>query len=304
MLRQVMEAMELLEGPGTSGEAVRAWLSGYGEVETEVVTVRGNRGVTDCVKVVIPGAGTGPTLGIIGQLGGVGARPQRLGLVSDADGAIVSLACAAKLISMGARGERLPGTVIVTTHICPGAPIVPHQPTPFMGSPVELPTLLRELVIPKMEAILSIDTTKGNWVINQPGFAITPTVKEGYILRVSDDLLRIMSHVTNEPPAVLAITTQDITPYGNGLYHLNSIMQPATATAAPVVGVATTSTVPVPGPATGANQPFALEQAARFCLEVAKAFTRGECRFYDPKEFSRLVSLYGPLRQLQTLGGG
>ena len=42
-------------------------------------------------------------------------------------------------------------------------------------------------------------------------------------------------------------------PYGNDLYHLNSILQPATATSAPVVGIAITTEVPVPGCATGAS---------------------------------------------------
>ena len=304
MLREVMEAMELLEGPDASGEAAREWLIGKGlkPSEVEVTHIAGEKGGTDFIKVHLSTSGTGPTLGIIGRLGGVGARPERIGLVSDADGAIVALACAAKLAWMRARGDALPGEVIVATHICPNSPVIPHEPVPFMGAPVDIATINRYEVDPKMEAILSIDTTKGNWVINRRGFAITPTVKEGYILRVSEDLLRIMSYVTNEPPAVLPITTQDITPYGNGLFHVNSIMQPATATSAPVVGVATTACIPVPGCATGANQVVDIEMAARFCVEVAKEFTAGRARFYDPEEFERLVALYGPMRHLQTLG--
>lgn len=154
----------------------------------------------------------------------------------------------------------------------------------------------------RMEAILSIDATKGNQVFNSRGFAITPTVKEGYILRISEGLLEIMQHVTGDLPAVLPITTQDITPYGNGIFHLNSIMQPSVATSAPVVGVATTAGIPVPGCATGANQVVDLELTSRFCLEVAKAFTRKECSFYDEDEYKRLVALYGSMGHLQTLG--
>jgi hypothetical protein len=305
MLREVMEAMELLERADVNGEAVREWLIEkgleYGEVE--VTRIQGEKGGTDFVKVrVVPHRTSGPTLGIVGRLGGVGARPERIGLVSDADGAIVALACAAKLARMRMRGDALDGEVIVATHVCPRAPVIPHEPVPFMGAPVDMATMNRHEVDPRMEAILSIDTTKGNWVLNRRGFAITPTVKEGYILRVSEDLLEIMRYVTNEPPAVLPITTQDITPYGNGLYHINSIMQPSTATSAPVVGVATTAAVPVPGCATGANQVIDLELAARFCVEVAVAFTAGRCHFYDPTEFERLVSLYGSMRHLQTLG--
>ncbi len=306
MLREVMEAMELLWGPDASGHAAREWLieKGLEPSEVEVTHIEGERGGTDFIKVQISSQGTGPILGIIGRLGGVGARPERIGLVSDADGAIVALACAAKLARMRARGDALPGEVIVATHICPNSPVIPHEPVPFMGAPVDIATMNRYEVDPKMEAILSIDTTKGNWVINRRGFAITPTVKEGYILRVSEDLLEIMRYVTNEPPAVLPITTQDITPYGNGLFHINSIMQPATATSAPVVGVATTACIPVPGCATGANQVVDLESAARFCVEVAKYFTAGRIRFYDPAEFRRLLELYGPMRHLQTLGKG
>lgn len=305
MLREVMEAMELLEGARVCGDAVADWLKRCGAEEVEVTRVGGDQGATEFVKVRIPaGQGKGRTLGIIGRLGGVGARPERLGLVSDADGAIVALACAAKLANMAARDDLLSGGIIIATHVCPNAPIIPHEPTPFMDAPVDMATMNRYEVDPAMEAILSIDATKGNWVVNRRGFAITPTVKEGYILRVSDDLLSLMRNVTGEPPAVLPITTQDITPYGNEIYHINSIMQPATATIASVVGVATTAAIPVAGCATGANQIVDLELAARFCVEVAKAFTARRCQFYDEEEFTRLVALYGSLRHLQTLGKG
>jgi len=68
------------------------------------------------------------------------------------------------------------------------------------------------------------------------------------------------------------------------------------------VGVATTASTPIAGSATGANRILDLEQAGRFCVEVAKAFTGGCCAFYDPEEFARLVALYGPMKHLQTLG--
>lgn len=111
-----------------------------------------------------------------------------------------------------------------------------------------------------------------------------------------------MSVVTGQAPLVLPITTADITPYGNGLDHINAIMQPATATDAPVVGVALTAAVAVPGCATGAGQVVDVEMAVRFCLEVAKAFGQGKCAFHDAEEFDRLVALYGSMKHLQTLG--
>jgi hypothetical protein len=172
-----------------------------------------------------------------------------------------------------------------------------------MGSPIEMKSLNDHEVDPQMEAILSIDTTKGNRIINQRGFAISPTVKEGYILRVSEDLLGIMEITTGKRPSVFAITTQDITPYGNELFHLNSIMQPCVATKAPVVGIAITTESAVPGCATGASHLVDIEEAVRFSIEVAKSFGMGKCRFYDEEEFKRIVDLYGPMHHLQTLGG-
>lgn len=303
MFRAIQEVMELLESARAEGKTLQAWLHQNGARNVEVMRVEGEDGSTEFVRVTIASLREGaPTLGIIGRLGGIGARPNKLGLVSDADGAIVALACAAKLAKLAKHGDMLPGNVIISTHICPTAPIIPHDPASFMGSPVDMATMNRHEVDPAMDAILSIDTTKGNWVLNRRGFAITPTVKEGYILRVSDMLLNVMRVVTNEPPVVLPITMQDITPYGNDIYHINSIMQPTTATSAPVVGVATTASTPIPGSATGSNQIFVLEMAARFCVEVAKLFSVEECPFYDEEEFARLTRLYGPMHCLQTLG--
>jgi hypothetical protein len=222
--------------------------------------------------------------------------------VSDADGAVVALSLALKLADMWVNGDELDGDVVISTHICPHAPVKPHKPVPFMGSPVDISTMNREEVDPDMDAILSVDTTKGNRVANWRGFAITPTVKEGWVLKVSDTLLDIMGWTTGEVPKVCPITTQDITPYGNELYHINSIMQPCTATDKPVVGVAITSQIPVPGCSTGASHPTDIEEATRFTLEVAKQYGRELCSFYDEDEWLTIVNRYGALRSLQTIG--
>jgi predicted ATPase len=42
-----------------------------------------------------------------------------------------------------------------------------------------------------------------------------------------------------------------------------------------------------------------VESAVRFCIEAAKAYGAGACRWYDAQEFDRLVELYGPMRRLQ-----
>jgi len=308
MLKQVLEIYELLDGPDASGERVEELLRSRGLGEVEVKHITGKRGETDFIKIRVPGlegkssGGSAPTLGVIGRLGGVGARPELIGIVSDADGAITALSVALKLADMAQRGERLLEDVIITTHICPRAPTLPHKPVPFMGSPVDIAEMLKLEVDGEMDAILSVDATKANRVVKWRGFAITPTVKEGWILKVSDDLLDIMERVTGRIPRVCPITMQDITPYGNGLDHINSMLQPATVTDAPVVGVAITTEVPVAGCATGANHIIDLEEAARFILEVAKDYGRGLCRFYDEEEWSIILKRYGPLNLLQTLG--
>lgn len=308
LLKQILDVYEYIDTATANGEEMKKYMESLGAKEVEVKTISGDKGKTDFIRIRIPGLEgkskgmDAPTLGVLGRLGGVGARPERIGMVSDADGAVVALAVAAKLLDMQKKGDFLHGDVIISTHICPNAPTQPHKPVPFMGSPVDMATVNREEVDGELDAILSIDTTKGNRVINHRGFAISPTVKEGYILKVSDDLLDIMEITTGKLPVVFPITTQDITPYGNDVYHINSILQPSTATTAPVVGVAITTEVPVPGCATGASHPFDLEQVARFTIEVAKAFGRGDCKFFDEVEFDRLIKLYGNMHHIQTLG--
>jgi len=191
---------------------------------------------------------------------------------------------------------------VVATHICPNSPIMPHHPVPFMGSPVDIAVMNREEIDDTMDAVVSIDTTKGNRIAKWRGFAITPTVKEGWVLKVSDDLLDIMEITTGRLPRVCPITTQDITPYGTGIDHINSIMQPCTATDAPVLGVAITTETPVPGCATGASHVTDIEEASRFVLESAKAYGKGLCRFYDEEQWALIVQRYGPLKLLQTKG--
>jgi hypothetical protein len=307
-LKQTLIAIDELDNGYVNGEQVKKLFSSYPDVTFTVTKVTGEKGSTDFIKILIPGTngkssgGDAPTFGIVGRLGGIGARPSRIGLVSDADGAVAAVASALKLADMQTKGDKLKGDVIVTTHICPDAPTRPHEPVDFMDSPVDILAMNTHEVVPEMDAILSIDTTKGNRVINHKGIAISPTVKEGYILRVSEDLLRIMEMATGKLAVTFPVTMQDITPYGNDLYHINSILQPAVATDAPVVGVAVTAQSIVPGCGTGASHEVDIADAVRFAVEVAKETTNGTCAFYDAAEFDRITSLYGSMKILQTSG--
>ncbi len=304
-LLHTLHVLEALDSAHASGNTVVELLSAFPPIPVTVTVIQGPKGKTDFVKVVIPGregrhsGGHAPTLGIVGRLGGIGARPGRIGLVSDGDGAVAAIAAALKLASMQSQGDSLAGDVIITTHICPDAPTRPHEPVDFMDSPVETEEMNAQEVVPAMDAVLSIDTTKGNRIINHKGFALSPTVKQGYILRVAEDLLRVMEMTTGRLPVTFPITTQDITPYGNGVYHLNSILQPSIATTAPVVGVAITTESAVPGCGTGASHEVDIADVVRFVVEVAKEFTRGSCSFFCEDEYQRLLTLYGSLAHLQ-----
>ncbi|QUH02541.1 DUF1177 domain-containing protein [Saccharopolyspora erythraea] len=310
MLKHVLEVMDLLDHPEVGGADVVDHLDRIAG-ESGLVTstsVSGRAGTTDFVRVHVPGfagksaGGDAPTLGVVGRLGGVGARPETTGYVSDGDGAAAALAAAAKLLSMRARGDVLPGDVTIRTHVCPDAPTRPHDPVPFMDSPVDMATMNAHEVTREMDAVLSIDTTKGNRIINHKGLALSPTVRQGYVLRVSDRLGALLETVTGEPLVTYPVTTQDITPYGNGIYHINSILQPATATDVSVVGLAIVTATAVPGCATGASHETDIAAAARYAVEVAKEFGAGALEFHDQAEFARLVERYGSMAHLQTMG--
>lgn len=307
LLKEILELYDLLDRPGQVAGSVTDLFAKDGQ-QISVKSVRGKDGTTEFTKIIIPGKkgklakGKYPTLGIIGRLGGVGARPGTIGFVSDGDGALTALSVALRLARMKKNGDILLGDIIIATHIDTDAPTEPHDPVPFMGSAIDIETMNKYEVDPAMDAIVSIDTSRGNRIINKNGFAISPTVKEGWILRISEDLLTIMQQTTGSVPAVLPISMQDITPYENDIYHFNSILQPACATIAPVVGVAITSEVPVPGCATGITNAQQIDQVGRFVIEVAKSFTEKKITFFDEKEYAVIQKRYGSMKKLQTPG--
>ena len=305
---------ELMDDPSLNGQKVVDVLTSLGAAEATITTTPVNyeapedtTQLCDFIKIVIKGSNgksaggdtPSPTMGIIGRLGAQQAQPNRIGKVSDSDGSIVALATAMKLLDMTAKGAQLEGDVIITTHIATHVSITPHDPVDFMGMPVSSDTMNDYEVDEAMDAILSIDTSKGNSIIKHRGIAISPTAKEGYILRVAPDLVTLMEYATGRPAITFPITTQDITPYDNGVYHFNSIMQPHVATTAPVVGLAITAKSVVPGSETGASYESELVDATVFSVEVARQFTWQKAAFYDAGEYQTLVDMYGSLAFLQ-----
>lgn len=302
-MKHVMDTIELLSSAYVTGESVAQVLRAAGRCEVEVTRLERGEAATDFLSIVIPGADeSAPQLGIVGRLGGIGARPAVTGLVSDSDGAVVAVAAALKIMAMAQQGDLMPGTVRIRTHICPRAGTRPHHPVPMMRSPFPMREMMSHEVDPRMEAILSVDTTRGNRLVNQRGVALTPVARQGYLLRIPETMLDVMGWVSGQLPLTLPLTTQDITPYENGLWHVNSLMQPAIVTDAPVVGVALTAQTTVPGCATGVTNAVDADVAMRFCIEVAKLYGQGVLKFFDEQEWAALQQRYGSLAHLQTVG--
>ena len=163
LIKQLLEVYDVLDDSNASGETVEAYLRGIRkDADIHVYPLVGPKGKTDMVKVRIHGSrgktsgGDAPTLGLLGRLGGLGARPERIGFVSDGDGALVALSLAAKLLDMQNKGDILEGDIIVSTHVCPDAPTRPHKPVAFMDSPVEMAQVNKEELSDELDAVLSV----------------------------------------------------------------------------------------------------------------------------------------------------
>ena len=118
--KYIMELYEILDSSTASGKDVEEYLKSIcSDANIEVYPLVGAKGKTDMIKIRIAGKngkskkGSAPTLGILGRLGGLGARPERIGFVSDGDGALTALAVAAKLLTMQNKGDFLEGDIFI-----------------------------------------------------------------------------------------------------------------------------------------------------------------------------------------------
>lgn len=309
-LSQTMQVYDALSSAKVSGASITAMFDPFKNIGVKVETketpfeqIPGQSAPTagaaaTFVKISIPGGKkSARTLGIIGRLGGIGARPQQPGLVSDADGAIAAIATALKLAQMKLDGDSLPGDVIVTAHISSTVPINKRSDgVVFLGMPVKTETMNDYQIAPEMTAILSLDTSKGNRLTKQRGFSISPTVMQGVILPVSGDLVRIMEASTGKIARTFPVSQHDITPYHNKLKKFNSIMQPAIGTDKPVVGVAITAESVVFGDAFSASHETDIAEAVKFAVAVAYYYTNNDavnpCNFYDESQWTELETAF------------
>lgn len=306
MLREVLDVLEFLDDARNGAEPFAALLP-EGPHTVDITPFESDIGKTDFIKILFPGkegksaGGSAPTTGIIGSNGGLRLPGPYPGLASDADGCIVGLASALRLARIRTRGQTLTGDVLVSTHICQQAHPAPHDPFPFVMSPLPSSEKHPRLVDERMDAILTPETCKGNKMVSHLGFAVTPPVREGFILRPHESVLHIMEMVTGKAPVVFPITMQDVTPYELGVHHICGMVLPSIFSKAPVVGVPLVTEIQAHPSATGVQQPTVLEAAARFCIEVATSFGNGDCQFHYPGDFDGMVEAFGAVRGWQRL---
>ena len=304
MLKHVIEVIEAIDRASIGDRDIESLIPkcDYTNLEIEKIVKDGR--TIHVVRYIYRGPRSGRAIAVIGRLGGVGARPRIVGLVSDADGAIVALALARKISYMCMYGDHLPGEVYIATSISTHSIVRDEKPAPMISPPIDLYSLIEKELAFKgdPEAYISVDATKANKIIKVEHFAVTPVVVRGWIIPPSEDLLDLYTAVTGRDPAVVPITMQDIVPYTTRVKHINSILQAWLYTDKPVVGVATTSPKLVPGSATGVTNAVGLDMASRYILEVVKGFNSGDIELYSRDDLDELVRVHGEVKHIFARG--
>ncbi|AGJ62347.1 DUF1177 domain-containing protein [Saccharolobus islandicus] len=283
MLKSLIDAIEILESKDPLN-LLRSKLKGVEYEEKKI-------GEVTFVKVYYGSRGR-ERVEILGRLGAIQMQNTSKGLVSDADGAIVTLAVLLELLNLKEKGITLDVDVSFVTNISLNAKLIPHQPFNFMVPLIGLDEALKEEVDPKAGLILSIDSTKGNRLAKFDDFALTHVIKDGYILKLKDEVIDIYNRVTGHEVNLVSLTTGDLTPLDFNVYHISTLISPWLYTDSPVIGIATVSKQMIPGYVTGVQDIEMLEHASRFCLEMLK-YVEGGGKVYDENELKELKEKLG-----------
>ncbi|WP_270934085.1 DUF1177 family protein [Falsiroseomonas oryzae] len=300
MLKEILDVLDFMTAPRASVEDfLRMLPPGAHSHTTEVVEVDGRR--MDFLKILFPGrrgrsaGGNTRTLGVIGSLGALRVPGDNQALVSDADGCLVALAVALRLARMAAKGQVLASDVLISTQLCHDGRAEPHDPYPFVMSPIPSRLKHPRLVDPRMDGLVVVETCKSNKLVSHKGFAITHVAKEGMLLRLHANLIHIQEMVTGRLPVIFPVSQQDLTPYETGIHHVCGMMLPALYTDAPVLGVPMVTEAQTWPAWTNVQHASEMDQAGRFCLEVATRFGLGECEFFYEADYEAMKKFYGTL---------
>lgn len=302
MLKQGIEVLDLLTSAEVNGTMLVEYLNSLGSCEAQVECVCGLNGSYKTLKVTITGTdgaisgGGSPTLGFVGQVGDQASSQSKNERIPDYIGTSIVLLTATKILQMNKSGNALRGDVILSAQISSNT--ATSENTTLQK---EVPTHTE--VSQFMDAVISIGSYKREKVGYHKGIAISPTVKEGYILKLSDDLWALAKKNTDVLPISLPLSQQDIIPRETGLPQAHTILQPSRATSAPVVGIGIQNEK---ASGQGLETCFSerIESTGRFLATVATAFTNGECSFFDEQEFTLLRTSYGDMSHFQHIGWG
>jgi len=296
MLKSLIDAIEILETKDPLRK-IRERLKGVEYFEYK----EDKMGEVTFLKVYF-NYGNKNKVEILGRLGAIQMQNVNKGLVSDADGAIITLAVLFELQNLLNNGIELNLGVSFVTNISLNAKLIPHKPFDFMVPSIGLEDALKEEVESNASLILSIDSTKGNKIAKFDDFAITHVIKDGYILKPNDEIIDIYNRVTGHEVYFIPLTTGDLTPMDFNVYHISTLVSPWLYTESPVIGIATVSKQIIPGYVTGVLNIEMLEHAARFCLELLK-FVEKDGKVYDENELSELINRLGEssLKKIQKI---
>ena len=306
--KSAMLAYDLLDSAYTTGAEIVKMFKEAGADGASYERLTGV-GFTDVVRIFLKGktgkssGGPAPTLDLSASLVATGARPGSVGLVGDGDGALIVIAAGLKMLDMKKKGDQLEGDVVILFNITGAAPHDPpdgHKP-PDYSCPVNFWKMKSKFVDGSADGILDVNVTRSDRYCKRRGFAITPTVLQGWLLKISEDALDVMERVTGET-AVMPITMQELMPTRNGISYLNDIAALPYEIDVPCIGVAMCSPSLQEPIGSGMTNLAEIEPAIRFCVEVAKDFGMGRFDFYDKEEFDKIVKLYGSMKHLQTFG--
>lgn len=305
MLKQGIEVFDLLTSAKVNSTRIVEYISSFGPCKAQVEGSCGPNGSYKTLKVTIAGTdgaisgGKSPTLGFVGQVGDQASSQSKNERIPDYIGTSIVLLTAAKILQMITSGNALRGDVILSAQIGSNTSTsVSSENTTFQK---EVPTHTEVSLV--MDAVISIGSYRGAKIGYNKSIAISPTVKEGYILEISDDLWALAKKTNDVSPISLPLSQQDIIPCEKGLPQAHTILQPSRATSAPVVGIGIQNEM---ASRHGLNTSLfeRIESTGRFLVTVATAFTNNNCSLYDEHEFTILRTSYGDMSHFQHIGWG
>ena len=136
LIKQLLEVYDVLDDSNASGETVEAYLrEESGRMRISRISARWAKGKNrygqsqDSRKQGKTSGGDAPTLGLLGRLGGLGARPGESDSCLTATAPLSGISLAAKLLDMQNKGRHTGGVTSLYPLMCvPDAPTRPHKP--------------------------------------------------------------------------------------------------------------------------------------------------------------------------------